>query len=132
MAYTTAARIKYIHPSATAFVDSNVTAVTTMILTLSAELNTFLKVDSDICAYTEGTREAYIVEKALCDVLARWVNYEEMAGNIAPQNRVEMIPSHLYQNEFVHIHASLRKDRMEEHPKCYSYSLVDGRLRKWR
>ena len=132
MAYTTAARIKYMHPGHAAFVDANGSAISVMIENISAELNTFLKVDSDICTVTDATRESRIVEQGLGDVMSRWINYQEMMGTIAPQNRNDMIPAHLYQDVFVHIQESLYKDRMEENAKAYNYSLRTGTVtRKW-
>ena len=131
MAYTTAARIKYMHPGHAAFVDANGSAIAVMIENISAELNTYLKVDADICANTDATRESRIVEQGLGDVISRWCNYQEMMGTIAPQNRNEMIPAHLYQDVFVHIQESLLKDMREEHPKAYNYNLRTGRIRRW-
>ena len=54
-----------------------------------------------------------------------------MMGNIAPQNRVDTVPAHLYQDIFYHIQDSLKKDLREEHAKAINYSLRTGRIRKW-
>lgn len=118
-------------PHTGAFLDANGSAATVKLEQISAELNTFLKIDDDICAYGDATRESRIVEEALANVISRWVSYEEMMGNIAPQNRTELIPTHLYQDSFDHIKNSLMKDLREEHPRAINYNLRTGRLRKW-
>jgi hypothetical protein len=135
--YITSGYLKGIHRGHTAYIDANASHITISIATYGAELNTYLKVDTDICTVVStanvatATREQLICAKGIADVLSRHINYSEMMGTIAPQNRVDTVPAHLYQDIFAHIQLSLKKDMREEHAKAINYNLHTGTIRRW-
>jgi len=122
--------MKYLHPGNGSWVDQNGSAMTNIILAYSAELNTFMHVNTDICSTSDATRESWVIAKGLADVIAKHIDHEEMTGNIAPQNRVAMMPAHLYQMEFAHIRQSLEMDMREERPVAYNYNLYTTHITK--
>ena len=134
--YITTNYLKLSKKAHSAWIDSNGSSITVMLCELSSELNTCFKVDTDICSTVSAgnaetsTREQLICAKGISDVMSRAINYAEMAG-LAPQNRVDTVPAHLYQDIFAHIQLSLKKDMREEHAKAMNYNLHTGRVRRY-
>lgn len=133
MPYLDSGTFSYYKPWRTVSATGDVDASTfnMMVEEFSSEINRFHDSTTDICSVSDSTMESYLHAKYLADLIEENLVYQEMAANIAPQNRVDMKAPSLFDANHLHMKEALIREKREEKPRAYNYNMRTGRIKKW-
>ena len=102
-----------------------------MVEEFSSEVNRFHDEITDICTVSDTTMESYLHAKYVSDLIEENLVYQEMALNIAPQNRVDSRAPSLFDINHQGVRNALIREKREEKAKAINYNLQTGRIRRW-
>lgn len=109
IAYIDETIFEHLYKHRDASVDPTSTSFTQWIKTYSAQINTYLGVTSDICAYGDGSTQSETIIDVIGELLEAHFNYRDLWRRTPEPERANLTKPHLNMTRYTHLRMMLEE-----------------------